>query len=363
MEKPVDVEAQPVHRNSAAAPHMIRRDPPCSPGSSITCIDTNNKFARQDSAFSSGASTLAPNQLEKRQTLKVEDEALHGYPRLATLLGTTENYAIYRRFAALNARNLLYHQAKLTHLEHELHDLEQAHLEHADLRYNVHHLFSKESHDEESPGYVLRCKYEEVSRVLEKYNKLLLEQSRLHELSKPDHVYVNTIANFINSEKDGKPDWLQHPDNTIYGVWDDNREPIQGDLVTLNRAFREQDAFTRFFTSTFLIWWHRIYSRFRAPDGTLDEYVYGDKKTSRYMRAIVMIIASALPTCSIVALYFIESSLWRLGFIIMFSGVFASALSFFTEAKSIEVFTASVALASVQVVFVGTTFGNGSRDI
>lgn len=339
---------------------MRRRDSSCSPGSSFTCVKPND-LPRRNTAFSSGASTLAPQELEKRQTLKVEDEALHGYPKLATLLGTTQNYAIYRRFAALNARNLLYHQAKLNHLEHELHDLEQTHLEHADLHYNVHHLFDKESHDQESPGFVLRSKYEEVSRSLDKYNSLLLEQSRLHELMKPDKVYVNTIADFINSEKDGnKPGWLSHPDSTIYGVWDDNREPIQGDLVTLNRAFRQQDPFTRFFTNTFLVWWHRIYSRFRAPDGSLDEYVYEDKTLSRYMRAIVMIIASALPTCSIVALYFIQSSLWRLGFIVMFSGVFASALSFFTEAKSIEVFTASVALASVQVVFVGTAFGSGN---
>lgn len=82
---------------------------------------------------------------------------------------------------------------------------------------------------------------------------------------------------------------------------------------------------------------------------------------SKYMGVVVMIVASALPTCSIVALYFIHSPIWRLVFIILFGGVFATALAFFTDAKSVEIFTASVALASVQVVFVGTAFGNGNR--
>lgn len=120
--------------------------------------------------------------------------------------------------------------------------------------------------------------------------------------------------------------------------------------------------FTRFFTGTFLDWWHRIYSKIRKPDGDHGEYIYGDGKVSIAMRAFVMVIASALPTCSIVALYFIQSPIWRLIFIVLFSGVFACALTIFTEARSIDVFTASVALASVQVVFVGTAFGNGQNN-
>lgn len=90
----------------------------------------------------------------------------------------------------------------------------------------------------------------------------------------------------------------------------------------------------------------------------MGEYVYGDANVSTVMRAFVMVLASALPTCSIVALYFIEDTVRRLAFIVMFSAVFASALTLFTEARSIDVFTASVALASVQVVFVGTAFGS-----
>jgi len=97
----------------------------------------------------------------------------------------------------------------------------------------------------------------------------------------------------------------------------------------------------------------------QKPDDDFGGYNYSDKKVSRAMTAIVMIISSALPTSSIVALYFIPAPVWRLVFIVLFSAIFAACLAFFTEARRVDIFTASVALASVQVVFVGTAFGNG----
>lgn len=212
--------------------------------------------------------------MERRETLRVEDEALHGYPKLAKFLGGTEGYAIYKRFATLNARNLLYHQAKVTRLEHELNDLEQIFAHESDLHYNVDHIFDQlhagcsapdgdNGVQRDTAAYKLRIKYEEVSRALEKYNRLLLEQKQLHKLPSPDSTFVDTIYSFITSEKGPKPDWLRHPENTVYAIYDDNREPIQHDLVTLNQEFKQQNPFTKFFLSTIIDWWHKIYSRFK----------------------------------------------------------------------------------------------------
>lgn len=75
---------------------------------------------------------------------------------------------------------------------------------------------------------------------------------------------MDAIYSFITSEKGPKPDWLQHPENTVYAVWDDDRKPIQEDLVTLNPEYISKDLFTKFFTTVFLDWWHRIYSRFKV---------------------------------------------------------------------------------------------------
>jgi hypothetical protein len=51
---------------------------------------------------------------------------IEGYPKLACHMGTYPEHAIYRRFDGLNAQNLLYFQAELTHLERKLRRLEAA---------------------------------------------------------------------------------------------------------------------------------------------------------------------------------------------------------------------------------------------
>lgn len=47
-----------------------------------------------------------------------------GYPRLAARMSFNPETAAFRRFDALNMRNLLYPQAELVNMEKDLHDLE-----------------------------------------------------------------------------------------------------------------------------------------------------------------------------------------------------------------------------------------------
>lgn len=47
-------------------------------------------------------------------------ETVVGYPRLAAKIEVLPETAIFRRFGALNAQNLLYYQAELTYLEQKL---------------------------------------------------------------------------------------------------------------------------------------------------------------------------------------------------------------------------------------------------
>lgn len=50
---------------------------------------------------------------------------MDGYPKIAHLMGRHPELAILRRFRTLNNQNLLYLQAKLTHLEEEVEELAQ----------------------------------------------------------------------------------------------------------------------------------------------------------------------------------------------------------------------------------------------
>lgn len=68
-----------------------------------------------------------------------------------------------------------------------------------------------------------------------------------------------------------------------------------------------------------------------------------------------VVLSSLLPTVMILALYFIQSMLWRIGAVIIFTAIFAVALTVFTNARKIEVYSATAAFAAVEVVFIGST--------
>lgn len=61
----------------------------------------------------------------------------------------------------------------------------------------------------------------------------------------------------------------------------------------------------------------------------------------------------------ILALYSVSIMWVRLGMVVIFTAVFAAALSLFTDAKKIEVFSSTAAFAAVEVVFVGSTSNAG----
>jgi hypothetical protein len=101
-------------------------------------------------------------------------EAPHGYPRLSTFMAHEPGAAIARRFASLNLRILLYKQAELVCLEHELDELEQKYSDHKNLHYSVRELIHAE------PGSVGRDIWDKIQRLdiaLERYS--MLHSSRM----------------------------------------------------------------------------------------------------------------------------------------------------------------------------------------
>jgi hypothetical protein len=60
--------------------------------------------------------------------------SIGSYPKLSNLMGTWPEVAIFRRFGSLNAQNLLFSQAEITHLETELRDLRAEEEQKEDLK-------------------------------------------------------------------------------------------------------------------------------------------------------------------------------------------------------------------------------------
>jgi hypothetical protein len=100
-----------------------------------------------------------------------QQRILHGYPQFARFIGATRGYAIFRRFASLNARNLLYLQVELLELEDELDKIEEANSKDETFRpiqFSTVHLRAYRDHHRGDQQYkivlLLREKLKQYSR-------------------------------------------------------------------------------------------------------------------------------------------------------------------------------------------------------
>jgi len=176
--------------DSAANPSPVANTPiaavPTSPstdtaiGSQRWALPSLKRVRRDSESPTIPSSTFDPEKpsrsttfaLPRRDsTLTTLDEleyAVHGYPRLATFMGHEPGAAIYRRFASLNARILLYRQAELVCLEHELDDLEKSYADQKKLHYSIRKLLHSR------PGTVeekVWQKVQEIDNALERYSQ------------------------------------------------------------------------------------------------------------------------------------------------------------------------------------------------
>jgi hypothetical protein len=67
---------------------------------------------------------------------------MEGYAKVAQLMATHAEFAMFRRFKVLNMQNLLYLQAEITHLEAELQKLADDDTKHRDRENHAHDWWS-----------------------------------------------------------------------------------------------------------------------------------------------------------------------------------------------------------------------------
>ena len=73
---------------------------------------------------------------------------MEGYAKLAQLMGTFDDFAIFRSFKALNYQNLLYLQAEIIHLDEELRELAQRDASHPGREYHAKSWWSLSNGDD-----------------------------------------------------------------------------------------------------------------------------------------------------------------------------------------------------------------------
>lgn len=109
---------------------------------------------------------------EMPQLLENDDplEAITGYPEIAKEMAAWPDFAIFRRFRALNNKMLLYYQSQLTYLELDLHRLERENFfqgaqPHAHM---FHRNYNWVNEDKDNRYHKL---VEQTRNVLEKYSE------------------------------------------------------------------------------------------------------------------------------------------------------------------------------------------------
>ena len=177
-------------------------------------------------------------------------------------------------------------------------------------------------------------------------DEALYQQSRINKLPKANHHDLDVLR-----------EWYKDPDfgGMILPLPESKAWDEDNDLIALSKRTTDTDIFTNWVTDTLVPKFHkRIGHRFKKADETTMLVEYTDSKLNDAAQVVSMVISSLFAPASIFALYYVHPTPIRLGLIMVFSAVFTACLAIFTSAKRVEIFAATVALASVQVVFIGT---------
>ncbi|KAJ4320157.1 hypothetical protein N0V94_003518 [Neodidymelliopsis sp. IMI 364377] len=150
-----------------------------------------------------------------------------GYPGLARLMGPNfdQGFGIFKKFSQLNAQNLLYMQAELLGLEHELNITT-----HFDDKEAATMTFARSVWDMRRAEYSTQwAKILEIREKLQVYNRCLLEQTKIAKMDKANKHDLRLLIRWLVHQEGGRG----FLDGIEYEVWD---EKLIEDLVELPRT-------------------------------------------------------------------------------------------------------------------------------
>ncbi|KAH7118967.1 hypothetical protein B0J11DRAFT_81939 [Dendryphion nanum] len=283
------------------------------------------------------------------------DSLVKGYPKLAGKMGIFPEIAIFRTFAALNARNLLYLQSELTMLENKLLECEVEDSNSGDMKkrnYARDYFWldnSQNGCEEDSRQYRI---VQEIRTKLAEYNHALIQFSIMAKMERPAKGDLKYMRSFLMSNEMGG--LIFHGEDMMTWGEHSNPDKCAPDLVALHPR-QTEDPFSMWVARNALpglecTGWARL-KKISKIHGVVS---VEDSSIFRFTSWTTSIVASLVPIASILVLYTVSSMKARLGIIAAFNLLISFCVATFTNAKRSEVFAVTAAFAAVQVVFVGT---------
>lgn len=312
------------------------------------------------------------------------------------------SFSVYRKFAALNTRNILYLQSELADLEVQLQRLDakgngegvdndiwaisRSWRKMRDAGVLFHESKTAAANVEESQdpreipdaGPALQESETAVENIQEsqdprdswsvvlKIRSVLKEYSRLPQLSSTSSGTHLMLDKALQAQA-----WLQSLERPPKHVLEILRNILAYD-VDLRSSISEidveyldpkysqdticltvspnRDAFSRLLADRF--GWIFLSSEEKQRRRQTGLGVFSDDRVRRTTRIVAVVLASILPVLSIVILYYVHPTNIRIGLIIVFSTLFSAVVALVSDARNSEIMAATAAYAAVLVVFV-----------
>jgi len=309
--------------------------------------------------FSPGGSGPYPTKV---RTL---EKCPNGYARLAAYNASEQNFMLYRGFSNVHARLLLNLQACIQKLETELDNIDRFHdtlpedskkrLRSWDLDVAACRQEKKEAKEDgdEDEARTREDILEELRIKVNQYDELLIKARELVSFQRPTERDYRSVRNWFHN---------------IAPLVDEEQDYIlwKEDIVTLRHG-REWAGFDGMVEAMLhkmdgpLVQW-----LFRTEDQrrkSTDErnYYFAPSRVSTLVNLFITIALFLLLVAPVLAMYRLstikttECVFAAIGILMVFTLLFAAAMSLLTKAKRHELFAAAAAYCAVLVVFVGST--------
>ncbi|KAI0862056.1 hypothetical protein F4860DRAFT_473285 [Xylaria cubensis] len=308
------------------------------------------------------------NAMEKEPSPAPRSEKLpQGYPKLAQFMAERD-HVILKQFRELAILDILYLQAELCDIRGRLrakalHDANQV----DDRQYFDRDWWQMRHSDElglDGQQYRLAL---EMRNKLRDYYMAIQQYQSVASLPKPSEQQRKGLYAYVyHPSTGGYCDFLGQdlgdypPYSSVLG------QDRHQDLLFLGQHRFDDDLVTKFLAGSALNAFHWVWKYFKKPAVTDIEsvsgetqtaslYHYSDERIVVFLGIVGSILSSVLPTISIIILFFVHDMLARLGLVTLFTFLFSLTMCLATKAKRYEIFAATAAFGSVQVVFIGTT--------
>ncbi|KAL7953083.1 hypothetical protein V8C34DRAFT_321653 [Trichoderma compactum] len=267
----------------------------------------------------------------KQAETRVEDYP-RGYPRFSALLAAEKTFQICRRFSTLRTRLLLQKQDKLSQLEQELEEIDdkdKSDLDRGSYRFD------------ENPDR--KEVLQKIDAALRDYDKFLERHQRAFTFENSPNSVIQDLQQWLHSN----PDFTRHETDYVY----------RNDLFSFTEHISWAEKLLSLTLSKVVNKFGNVeYHGLSSKDPNVKIAGRPSRKAARILLA--PFIAALLLTPVIVCNY-VKDLTHRVVIVVLTTAVFIAALGCITKVKAVEWVVAGATYATVLVVFISGTNGNG----